>query len=150
MSNINRDSCKNWTKSSSIYCSSDNLVLIEKLDSLSEKREKYRIEYFLKYCQICGIICKEKKTEFQNGSQYSQFYRIPEKYIQDCHCIGFLKPVEVVLDQKTSEGDEMYFAWERITKMQCEKCGDFYLENIYQNNFDGVYYQTYSQEKEDR
>lgn len=142
------DFCLNWTKSSSINCSAENLIIIEKLKYFGENRDVCEIENFLKYCRICGIVCKEKVYKFRNGSRYSHFYRIPENFVQNCHCIGFLKPIEILLDKKICEDSEMYFAWEKETRMQCERCGKYYLESIYQNNFDGVFYQTYSKEKE--
>lgn len=147
MNEKRKDSCKKRTKSDSIHCLPENLVTIEKLEELDEKGDGYFTENFLKYCQFCEIVCREKVYKFQNGSQYSQFYRIPDNFVQQCHCIGFLKAGEILLDKKICEDSEMYFAWEKETRMKCEKCGKYYLEQIYQNNFDGVFYQTYSKEK---
>lgn len=147
MSNSQENSCVYWRKSGSINCPPENLLLIEKLEELNERHEGYEIEFYLKYCQVCGIVCKEKVSTLKDGSQYSHFYRIPENFVQNCHCIGFLKPIEIILDKKICEDNEMYFAWEKETKMKCERCGEYYLESIYQNNYDGVFYQTYSKVK---
>ena len=140
MANFQEKLCDEWTKIANLSCKKENLVLIEKLNFEGD------YQTFLKACQICGQIYLEKTFSIENGSEYNLFYKIPENRANQCHCIGFLQPVEIISEEKNCEGDAMYFSWKKETKMQCQKCGSYCRESIYQSNYDGVYFQTYTKE----
>lgn len=132
--------CNEYTKIANLDCNLENLFLIQELFTSDQAI------HFLKACQLCGQVYKEKVFSNNDNSKYSLFYKIPENRVDQCHCIGYLQPIVVLLEQKSNEGHPMYFSWEKETKMQCEKCGSFYIERIAQNNFDGIYFQTYQKE----
>jgi hypothetical protein len=132
--------CDEWAKIKNLSCKPENLVLIEKL------KVEPGHEFFLEACQICGQVYQKKVFSYGKGQKSSFFYKIPGNRVDQCHCIGFLVEKEIIKEEKNCEGNEMYFSWQKETKMQCQKCGKFYKETIVQSNYDGVYFQKYSKD----
>jgi predicted RNA-binding Zn-ribbon protein involved in translation (DUF1610 family) len=131
--------CQVWTKIDNLNCHPDDLFLVEDLPASAGQGSR------LKACRKCGQVYRENVGNF-GGREYSSFYQIAGRGVRDCHCIGFLEAVEVLKDDKRNEGDEMYFSWEKETRMKCRKCGEFYIERIAQSNYDGFYFQKYRKE----
>jgi len=135
--------CEKWTRFDNLSCTPDDLEFVEKLPDTEKHEPNYKVENYLKACRICGQIYREKIYTYPNVREINLFYKIPGNLINHCHCIGYLIPVEVLKDEKWCEGDSMYFAMEKETKMRCGKCGTYYKERICQSNYDGFYVQTY-------
>lgn len=132
--------CNEYTKIANLDCKIESLFLIREIFSSNQE------SHFLKACHLCGQVYKEKVFRNNDNSNYSLFYKIPENRFDQCHCIGYLQTIQVLKEQKSNEGDPIYFSWEKETKMQCEKCGSFYIERIAQSNYDGFYFQTYQKD----
>jgi uncharacterized Zn finger protein len=131
--------CRVWTKIDNLNCHPDDLILLERLAAPARQQS------YLKACRKCGQVYREDVRNI-GARGYSSFYQIPGRGVQDCHCIGFLEAAEVLKDEKRNEGDQMYFSWEKETRMKCRKCGEFYIERIAQSNYDGFYFQKYRKE----
>lgn len=137
--------CERWTRKDNLSCLPEDLELVEKLQNTEDYELNYKVENFLKACRVCGQVYREKVYRFVTGNETFSYYKITGNLVTHCHCIGYLIAVEVLKDEKWCEGDSMYFAMEKETKMRCGKCGTYYRERICQNNYDGFYYQKYSE-----
>src|SRR5688572_28994950 len=102
--------CNKNTGVSGLTCNMENLVLLENLENYDESDRfdpNYPSEYFLKTCQICGQVYLEKSVSYQKKWVFSHFYQIEGHRLSDCLCIGYLKPVKVLFEEKSNEGDAM-------------------------------------------
>jgi hypothetical protein len=144
--------CSPYSDKKGLNCEVEDLVKIIQLDTFIEVIKPEDLEHqnpiteikkvsCLKCCRLCWQIYKKTTTFYQwknnHTWDYTAYIKILANRLDECHCIAYLKEIEVLIDELSRWSEK------KQTKVECAKCGLRYQETIYTNHYDLSFSHTF-------